>query len=408
MAGRAQPVSRREAMKIALKGSAYAAPVVLSAIVPPAVAAGSPVLLTFASAPGSPFAVGNRPTDIVVGDFNGDGKLDFAVTNVGSNTVSVLLGDGRGGFTDAPGSPIPVGNSPFHIAVGDFNRDGNLDLAVTNASSNSVSVLLGNGRGGFTAAPGSPFVVDFGPEGIAVGDFNGDGKPDLAILTYQGGNHVSVLLGDGSGGFINAPGAPFNVGIGDVSIAVGDFNGDGNLDLAAPNAGSNTVSVLLGDGKGGFSDAPGSPIPVGNFPADIAVGDFNGDGKLDLAITNIATRFPSLTVTSNVSVLLGNGKGGFTAAPGSPFDVGNQPFGIAVGDFNGDRKLDLAVANTRGNNVSVLLGDGSGGFRNAPGSPISVGNRPTNIVFGDFNGDGKLDFAVTNALDNTVSVLLQQ
>jgi len=357
MAGGAQPVSRREAMKIALKGSAYAAPVVLSAIVPPAVAAGSPVLLTFASAPGSPFAVGNRPTDIVVGDFNGDGKLDFAVTNVGSNTVSVLLGDGRGGFTDAPGSPIPVGSSPFHIAVGDFNRDGNLDLAVTNASSNSVSVLLGNGRGGFTAAPGSPFVVDFGPEGIAVGDFNGDGKSDLAILTYQGGNHVSVLLGDGSGGFINAPGAPANVGIGDVSLAVGDFN---------------------------------------------------GDGKLDLAITNIATPFPSLTVTSYVSVLLGNGTGGFTAAPGSPFNVGNQPAGIAVGDFNGDRKLDLAVANTRGNNVSVLLGDGSGGFRNAPGSPISVGNLPIHIVVGDFNGDGKLDFAVTNSLDNTVSVLLQQ
>ena len=195
MAGEAQSVSRREAMKTALKGSAYASPVVLGALVPPAVAAASPVPPTpvsFAPAPGSPFAVGDGPNGIMVADFNGDNKPDLAVVSEFGNSVSVLLGNGGGGFTNAPGSPITVQFNPDGIAVGDFNGDGKPDIAVINEGS-TVNLLLDSGGGSFTNASGSPFALGNGPSGIAVGDFNRDGKLDFAVTNARG-NTVSVLL----------------------------------------------------------------------------------------------------------------------------------------------------------------------------------------------------------------------
>jgi len=303
--------------------------------------------LTFIPAPASPFAVGALPTSIVVGDFNGDGKPDLAITNEFGNSVSVLLGTGNGGFTPAPGSPIAAGNgrSPDGITVGDFNGDGKLDIAFANED-NTVSVLLGTGNGGFTNVPGSPFTVGGGTTGVAVGDFNGDGKPDLAV-TNATSNNVSVLLGTGNGSFTNAPGSPFAVGLTPVRIAVGDFNGDSKLDLVVGNANGNSVSVLLGTGNGSFINAPGSPFAASN-PDGIAVADFNGDGKLDLVVANAVAN-------NTVSVLLGNGNGTFTAAPGSPFAVGGNPQGVAAADFNGDGKPDIAVLNGDDSTVSVLL-----------------------------------------------------
>jgi hypothetical protein len=244
-------------------------------------------------------------------------------------TVSILLALATAAsaqFTPAPGSPVPVGLTPESVAEGDFNGDGKLDLAIVNAASNTVTVLLGNGTGGFTAAPGSPFPVGTGPQFVVVGDFNEDGKPDLAIAN-AGSDNVTVLLGNGTGGFTAAPGSPLAAGSNPHSVAVGDFNGDGKLDLTIANAGSNNVTVLLGNGTGGFTVAPGSPFPVGSTPESMAVGDFNGDGKPDLAIAN--------SFGNNVTVLLGNGAGGFTAAPGSPFPAGAVPSSLAVGDFNG-------------------------------------------------------------------------
>ena len=360
-------------------------------VVPPGVSG------ALAASPGSPFAVGSDPVSAAVGDFNGDGKPDVATANYGSNNVTVLLGDGSGRFTAAPGSPFGVGSGPFSVAVGDFNGDGKLDLATANNSSSNVTVLLGDGSGGFTAAPGSPFAVGSGPNSIAAGDFNGDGKLDLATSS-PGSNNVTVLLGNGSGGFTVAPGSPFTVGSRPASVAVSDFNGDGKLDLATPNYGSNNVTVLLGNGSGGFTAAVGSPFAVGSGPLSAAVADFNGDGKPDLATSN--------NFSNDVSVLLGDGSGGFTAAAGSPFAVGRNPYSVATGDFDGDGKPDLAASNYNSNNITVMLGDGSGGFTAAPGSPFGTGTNPYAVAVGDFNGDGRLDLVTPNYVGGNVTVLL--
>jgi len=229
--------------------------------------------------------------------------------------------------------------------------------------------------------PSSPILLcytcEFWP--VAVGDFNGDGKLDLAVVD-EGGCKVWILLGDGTGNFTLA--STPSVGLEPTSVAVGDFNGDGKLDLAVANAGDNTVSVLLGDGTGNFTLA--SSPAVGSGPYSVAVGDFNGDGKLDLAVANWDS--------NTVSILLGDGTGNFSLAS-SPA-TGSLPAYVAVGDFNGDGKLDLAVANYWGNTVSILLGDGEGNFTLV--SSPAVGDEPRSLAVGDFNGDGKLDLAVAN------------
>ena len=331
---------------------------------------------------------GPSPRSVAVADFNEDGRLDLAVVNFNTDlgTVSVLLGNGSGGFA-APVN-FATGRTPVSVAVGDFNGDGRADLAVVNANSDTVSVLLGDGTGNFGRVP--DIRDDIGPNSVAVGDFNGDGRADLAVANF-GSNTVSVLLGNGSGGFA----APVNLPAGDgpYSVAVGDFNGDGRADLTVANSSSNTVSVLLGDGTGNFGRVP--DVTVNIDPLSVAVGDFNGDGRADLATAN--------EFSDTVSVLIGNGSGGF-AVPVS-FATGDQPVSVAVEDFNGDGRADLAVANFGSNTVSVLLGNGSGGFA-APVNFAAGDDGSLSVAVGDFNGDGRADLAVANFGSDTVSVLL--
>jgi hypothetical protein len=340
------------------------------------------------------FGTGGGPASVALGDFNGDGKLDLAVANNGSNTVSTLLGTGTGSF--GAKTDFGTGTRPISIAVGDFNGDGKLDLAVANENNGgagTVSILLGTGTGSFGAK--TDFVTGPGPWSVAVGDFNGDGNLDLAVanagnILDPNGTTVSILLGTGTGSF--GAKTDFVTGSSPRSVAVGDFNGDGKLDLAVANFISSTVSILLGTGTGSFEAK--ADFGTGSFPFSIAVGDFNGDGKLDLAVANAGD--------DAVSILLGTGTGSFGAK--TDFGTGNTPLSVAVEDFNGDGKLDLAVANQNANSVSILLGTGAGSF--GAKTDFGTGNLPLSVAVGDFNGDGNLDLAVANTASPTVSILL--
>lgn len=351
---------------------------------------------SFITATGSPIAVGVKPAAAVVADFNGDGKPDLAVANNTDGTVTILLGNGDGTFTPAAKSPIAVGAGPDALVVGDFNVDGKPDLAVANGGAGTVSVLLGNGDGTFTAASGSPVAVGTTPDALAVADFSNSGHPSLAVAN-AGSNSVMFLPGNGDGTFGAAVITP--VGTAPSAITVGDFNNSGDLGLAVANSGDGTVTILLGNASGTpFSAAAGGPVAVGTAPSALAVADVNGDGNLDIAVANSGS--------NSVTVLLGNGTGGFAAAGNSPISVGTAPSAVAIADFNTDNKLDIAVTNSGDSTATVLLGAGDGTFTAIPTLP-TTGIGPASLAVADYNGDGRLDLATVNATDNTASILLQ-
>jgi hypothetical protein len=371
----------------------------------------------FTPATGSPFGTGNQPTAGGSADFNGDGIPDLAVLNSTPNSIVVFLGKGDGTFTAL--DPIfGVGTTPCidqfaasncALTVGDFNHDGNADLVATSGYDNEVIVLLGHGDGTFSPANGSPITVGNFPEAVKIGDFNSDGLQDLAVANAKD-NTISILLGNGDGTFTAASGSPIPVGSFPFFVAVADFDANGTADVAVSNENDNTVTILLGNGDGTFTEAGGSPIPNFNYnPGPIISADFNGDGKVDLAVSDFT---PFNSTLGNVNVLLGNGDGTFTNAPGSPITVGVDPWALAAADFNGDGKTDLAVDNygqieVRPNNqtLSILLGNGNGTFA-ALGAPIDLGQSPNDLVAADFNGDGATDLAIPELADNNVTILL--
>ncbi|HEY3569621.1 MAG TPA: VCBS repeat-containing protein [Thermoanaerobaculia bacterium] len=352
----------------------------------------------------SRFAAGTAPGSVEVADLNGDGKPDLVVANEQSQDVTVLLGDGRGGFKAAKGSPFAAGQQPNDIAIGDFNRDGRPDLAFANHEAKHLTVLLGDGRGGFAPARGSPFAVAARPHthGVATGDLNGDGNLDLLTDSW-GNDQVAVLLGDGKGGF--KPGPFLMVGKHPYQrVRIADVNGDGKDDVVATNLEGDNVTILLGDGKGGFNSPAGSPFPCGDSPFFAAVGDINGDGKLDLAIVNAPSSTTDRQGRDGVTLLLGDGKGGFKTMAGSTVGTGKIPNRLAIGDVNGDGVADVAVTYTDNDSIALFLMSRKGAA--PPVSAIAVGRKPKGIAIHDLNGDGKGDIVVADNGDNDVLVIL--
>jgi hypothetical protein len=360
------------------------------------------ILLSSMFDPHVPYTVGTNPRSVTKGDFNADGILDLATANYADSRVSILIGDGDGTFTIPTPPTYIVGTNPTSVISGDFNADGQIDLAVTNAGTgvNSVSILKGNGNGTF--ASHVTYAVGTSPYAVTAGDFNGDTKPDLAVANLSS-NTVSILIGTGSATapYFNTPAPTYAVGTGPMSITTGDFDADGKLDLATANSGTTTVSILIGTGS---ATAPYFTIPspatytVGTSPYGVTTGDFDGDANLDLAVAN--------RTNSNISILIGNGDGTFVSQV--TYTVGTNPSGVTTGDFNADTKLDLAVANFGSNTVSILIGDGDGTF--ATQVPYTVGSGPYAVTTGDFNADTKLDIAVANYSNatggNCVSILI--
>ena len=331
-------------------------------------------------------------------DLNGDGKPDLIIALETALNLSIYLGNGNGTFKSALASPNLDFSRVSSIATGDFNGDGKQDIAVA-AGLSFIDVLLGNGNGTFQA-PVS-YSIGTGLEGyqLTTGDFNGDGNLDLAVTYPESSSNtsgVAILLGNGNGTFKPATSYLFgNHGSASTSasIVAADFNHDGKLDLAVTGIDDSTVDILLGNGNGTF--APAVNYAVGINPTGIAVGDFNADGNVDLAVTNASS--------GTVSVLLGRGDGTFGAA--TNYGTGGGPQTIAVGDFNGDGKLDLAVGNNSASTVTVMLGNGDGTFGDF--QPVAV-NTPNALAAGDFTNNGSTDLVVASEDGSSFTVLLPQ
>jgi hypothetical protein len=373
-------------------------------------------------APAVNYPTGVYPQNVAVGDFNQDGIPDLVVANFGctpslngcqggTGTVSILLGNGDGTFR--PSREYGAGGvGTLSVAVGDFNGDGRPDLLVVNGT-DQFGVLLGNGDGTF-----SPVVLYNSNsnlnslDSVAVADLNGDGKLDFIATGAVDGTPagVFVFLGNGDGTFKDA-GAYFTLAeFGASGAIIVDLNGDGKPDLAlAADDRPGYLAVLLGNGDGTFQGPVNYPTPTVDAPVGITSGDFNGDGKMDLAISSDEAVHGLL---SGVYVLMGNGDGTFQSPVFYPF--GYLLNSIAVGDFNSDGKLDLIVsdANTAdgmgGLNaigvVYLMYGNGDGTFQTA--APYLAGVGPLGLAVADLKSDGLLDLAVTNYASNNVSVLL--
>ena len=357
------------------------------------------------------YPAGTNPQAIVSANFNGGGA-DIAVANNSSNSVSVLLGDGLGGF--GAKTDFATGTSPRSLVVGDVSGDGKLDLVTANGG--DVSILRGDGAGSF-ALPDSVALpakdpLDFrytgtaplaqSPRSVATGDFNSDGRLDLAVTGvtsftysyrgYYGGiyyrqvdnAYVNVLLSNGSGGFNSAVATPLS-GLYPDSLAVGRFNADAIDDLAIGNSSSGTLRVLLSDGVGGFSTS--TDLYTGS-PSSVAAGDLNGDGKLDLVAAN--------RYGNDVSVLLGNGVGGF--GPAKNYPVGSESTSVVLGDINADGKIDVVTSSNfytqTGNyltgysgfytgQVNVLLGYGSGAFTSPTNHVLAARTFASGVTVSD-------------------------
>jgi hypothetical protein len=386
---------------------------------------------------GDIYTAGGDPIDVVNADFNNDGFLDLANANANSlsgtsnmQDVAVRLGSGQGTFDQVPrffdaGSSVDGG--PRSLATRDLNDDTFLDLVVT-FGSGSFSILLGDGTGNFTlSTTNQPTnrTGDILARDVAIGDFDRDNDPDLAFVNTLPGprgdaSSVTIFVNDGDGNFTEVQRIPFSEL--PMAIARSDFNSDGILDLAvsvtARGTGDGTVEVFFGEDPGATFTA-GPVVPVGANPADVVADDFNNDGARDIVTAN--------NVSNDVSLSLGSGAGDFSAARN--FKVGGQgPIKLASGDYNQDGKLDMAVANsfltptgetTNQGNVSILKGNAKGSFAK-PGkfafsNPVNldVGHAPVAVVRGDYNGDSKPDLAVANignqddpATMDTLSVLI--
>ncbi len=349
-------------------------------------------------------AVSLQPSGVALADLDKDGRLDMVAAAAGSNSLQVARGRGNGTFTAFTSVPLGAGaTSPQGVAAGDFNNDGRVDLVSANQGTNNVSLLLDNGAGGYTVSNWSAGVS---PRAVATADFDQDGKLDL-VAANGTSNTMSVLYGNGDGTFPSTVSGP--TGTQPTSVVAADFNGDGCPDVATGNTSGGSVTVLLSNRDAGTGACLRTFASLGNFsvgggPRSLSVGDFNGDNKLDLAVANSGN--------NSVSVLPGRGDGAMlgvvtTAATGTSPEF-RDPRGLAVGDFNLDGKLDVATGNFLGPSITLLLGKGTPGGPVVPfdiGTTVAAGTGLTSLISADLDGDGRPDLVGTTTADNRVSVL---
>ncbi|CAF5068317.1 unnamed protein product, partial [Rotaria sp. Silwood1] len=350
---------------------------------------------TFASQKTYSTGSDSHPVSVAVGDINKDYRPDIIVGNFDTNSITILLGQSDGTFTNQ--SAFSIGASrPKSIAVGDFNNDDHLDIAVANYGTNNVGILFGHGNGSFEL----PVTYSIGgsiPYSITVGDFNNDYQLDIAVTNYDT-HGISILLGCINGTFASA--MIFSTGLGSYpyGIAIGDFNNDKQMDIAVANSGTDNVGVFLGYGNGSFQKQEIYFIDVSSRPSYLAVGDFNNDHQLDIAVSN--------TGSYNISIFIGYGNGSFATKITHSITSKSSPFGIANGDFDKDNQSDIVVANAEANSILFLTDYVSKPSKTPNTYSTGVGASSFRMVTADFNNDNHLDFAVANSGTGNVGIFL--
>jgi FG-GAP-like repeat/PASTA domain len=337
------------------------------------------------------FRVGRDPESVAIGDLNGDRKLDLAVANADGPSVSVLVNRGDGSFRAArnfaTGSEHDV---PLSVAIGNLTPDRKPDLAIANSAPHGRGIIVLTNKGGGRFRAERRFVTAAEPQAVAIGELNGDGKPDLVAVSHDDAA-VSVLLNKGGGRF--AAKVDYRTGAGPGSVAIGDLTGDHKPDLVTSNENVRTVSVLVNKGDGTFESK--RDIRTGRVPTAVAIGDLNADGKPDVAAVN--------NWSGTISVFTNRGEGNFE--PRRAFPTSRSPDAVTIADLNGDRRPDLANIGYIRNSISVLVNGGDGNF--GPRLDYAAGGEPASLASGDLNGDGKVDLATAHhEPDDGVGVLI--
>ena len=331
---------------------------------------------------------------LILADLNADGHADIAVAGDPQN-LTVFLNDGKGGFRAAKSTT--AGAHPSALAASDMNGDGKIDLVVANHEMAYVTLLLGNGKGDFTART-LPVHSKPHPHAIGVGDFDGDQRPDILVDSWME-DRFMILLGRQQW---QAPGVAAPVGRKPYwNVAVADVDGDGALDIVAPNAGLGTVSILAGNGRAQFAHVPGSPFAAGPGPFSVAVGDLNGDRRPDVAVANYSGH-ASYTANDGLTWIRNDGARKFTAMP-TRVAPGRYSARLATGDTNRDGFADVAFTNTASNAVTIVQGSRTGP---GPATNVTTMNAPHAVVLGDLNGDSRADLVVAGETSNEVHVFL--
>jgi hypothetical protein len=341
-----------------------------------------------------------------------EGTLKARLLRIRVLSALVLAAGMTLGLADPPalvpaeGSPISV-RAANNVALGDLNNDGRPDLIVASGQNSIVTILLGQGDGRFLPGPRGAFEVAEKPHELALGDVNGDKNLDLALADHDSYN-VVLLFGTGKGAFVSAPSSPVAMKSGRQphthGLGIADFNGDGHADLVTVNSDNdNDVAVALGNGRGGFTPAPGSPFSVGRSPYPFAIGDLDSDGTTDIVVTSTGLGPRGAPpYNDGLTALFGNGRGGFRRAQ-IPVKTGRTWF-VAIADVNHDKKPDLVTTHTEDRRLSVLLGDGRGTFAETAGSPFDLGSNAWHMQLIDLNRDTHAD--VIAAADTAVRVML--